>query len=98
MAEAGTARVEEGGKVIVRLRESLRSILDSAAGTSHAAKEISLSTDQQSTASEQLASSIDEVRDVAGRVEDGAREIQSAIADLKTFADSLRQTVDAQVK
>lgn len=92
-AEAGKARVEEGGQVIAMIMESLHVILDFAAGTSRSAKEISLSTDQQSSASEMLAQSITEVSDVAGRVEDGARQIQSAIAELKTFADSLRATV-----
>ena len=97
MAEAGRTRVEEGGEIIATTMESLYTILRFAAGTSRSAKEISLSTDQQSTASEQLAASIQEVHDVAARVEEGAREIQSAIADLKVFADSLRQTVEERV-
>ena len=93
-AEAGKARVEEGGQVIAMIMESLHVILDFAAGTSRSAKEISLSTDQQSSASELLAQSITEVSDVAGRVEDGARQIQSAIAELQTLANSLRATVE----
>lgn len=65
-----------------------------AGSTSIAVSEITISTGQQNSASAELASSIIEVRDVAGKVEQGAKEIQNAIAELRFFSEALRETVE----
>ncbi len=74
--------------------DALNTISSSAGSTSQASAEITLSTDNQTTASEQLAGSIMEVHHVAVQIEEGAKEIEQAISGLQEFAESLRTTVE----
>lgn len=58
------------------------------------AREIKLSTQQQTTASEQMAETISEVRDVATQVAASADEMSLAVSDLTSLADELRNTLE----
>ena len=97
VAEGGKTKVDLGAADIVEVGAALKRIKDFAATTSRSVREITLSTNQQSSASEQLAASIGEVREVAMRVEGGAKEIEHAISNLREFADSLRTEVEARI-
>lgn len=98
IAQGGGEKISSGSAAITAAVKALNHISGFARSTSTSVKEITMSTDQQSQASEQLASSIDEVRKVARKVEDGAHQIENAISELRDFADSLRQTVEVTIK
>ena len=95
-AEGGKAKVDAGAADIAEVVQALHKIKDHAAVTSRSVREITVSTNQQSSASEQLAASIGEVREVAARVEEGAKEIETTVTDLRDFSESLR--VEAEAK
>ncbi|UCD84299.1 MAG: methyl-accepting chemotaxis protein [Deltaproteobacteria bacterium] len=94
IAEGGREKVAVGGSAISGVIDALQTISSLADSTSSAVREITVSTGQQTSASEQLAAAISEVNEVAGRVENGAREIESAIGRLRDFAENLRATVE----
>jgi methyl-accepting chemotaxis protein len=85
--------VESGVGAVNQLGESFGHILEMVDSTTRAASEITLSTQQQSTASEQMVTSVMEVNEVAASVEKGAKDIESAMAELKSLADRLRRTL-----
>lgn len=93
-AEGGRQRVDAGGEAIREVGEALERISSFAGSTTYAVSEITLSTAQQTTASEQLASSIMEVHNVAKRVEDGAGQIENAVTEIQSFSEALRETVE----
>ncbi len=91
-ARKGEEKVESGAEAINLVLDSFLSISSFAESTSSTAKEITLSTRQQTTASEELAASIAEVQEVAERVEKGAKEIVEAIDELGGFSRALKET------
>jgi methyl-accepting chemotaxis protein len=80
LAEGGQEKVAAGGNLIAEAAAAIRNISTLARSTSLAAGEITVSTRQQTTGSEQLAGSIGEIHEVARQAEAGARQIQTAIA------------------
>lgn len=98
VAEGGKTKVDAGAADITEVAAALKHIKEFAATTSRSVREITLSTNQQSSASEQLAASIGEVREVAARVEEGAREIENSISDLRLFAESLKLEVEIKTR
>ncbi len=94
-AGTGAEMTEEGREAVEAVGKSLGSISEMASSTSALVTEITYSTNQQSTVSQQLSQSISEVKDVAAQVEQGAKEIENAVTNLKSFAKSLRETVEA---
>ncbi len=87
--QQGSTKVEQGGRFIRDLSAAFKNISSFAESTSAAVQEITLSTNQQSTASEELAASVQGVKEVAAKVEQGARRIDSAMTELREFADGL---------
>ncbi|HZV80637.1 MAG TPA: methyl-accepting chemotaxis protein, partial [Geobacteraceae bacterium] len=61
--------------------------------TARSAKEITLSTQQQTSACEQMADTMNEVRDVAQQVAGSARETERAIAEIITLSEKLQTLV-----
>jgi len=92
VAEKGGERVVAGGYAIGEVTEALKNISTFAGSTSMAASEITHSTGQQTTASEQLAGAVSEVLEVAKKVENGAKGIETSIAGLGNFAEKLRMS------
>ncbi|HUT52373.1 MAG TPA: methyl-accepting chemotaxis protein [bacterium] len=90
-AAVSRERVGKGGTDIDQVGAALANISLLAGSTAGATREITLSTRQQTTASDQLARSIFEVQEVAQKVEQGARQIQEAIAGLESLSRSLHQ-------
>ncbi len=86
--------VAAGVEAVSQLGEKFTHILDMVDSTTRAASEITLSTQQQSTASEQMVTSVMEVNEVAVSVEKGAKDIESAMKDLKNLGDRLRALVE----
>jgi methyl-accepting chemotaxis protein len=94
VADEGKAKVAYGEKTIEETMEALRTISSLAETTSHSAGEITSATNQQTSASGQLAESISEVQKVALNFEAGAKEIEAAIRELLDFAEELRARVE----
>jgi methyl-accepting chemotaxis protein len=74
------------GKIINMVEETVRS-----------AKEISLSTQQQTSACEQMAETMTEVRDVAQQVAGSARETERAISEIMGLSEKLKDLIEEEV-
>jgi len=94
IAEGGREKVAAGASAIEGVVDALKTISSLAGSTSSATREITLSTGHQTSASEQLATAISEVSEIASLVEEGASEIESAIGELRNFAETLRTTME----
>jgi methyl-accepting chemotaxis protein len=64
--------------------------------TARAAKEISLSTQQQTSACEQMAETMSEVRDVAQQVAESARETERAITEITELTVKLKDLTEEE--
>ncbi len=91
MAGEGENITEGGRELIDQVTGALEEISDKATDTSTSVQEITLSTRQQTSASEQMAQSINEVNQVAGKVLEGAKEIEIVITQLAQLTEELRQ-------
>jgi methyl-accepting chemotaxis protein len=86
--EEGTKAVEEAAVLVDKLGQTFQNIVSLVGKTTSAAKEITISTQQQKTASEQMALAISEINDVSEQVVKGMETIE------KTLEESLRQITD----
>jgi methyl-accepting chemotaxis protein len=94
LTEEGTKGVDAASTRVARVSEALGGIIAMVQETTGAAREIKLSTQQQTTASEQMAETIAEVRDVAAQVAASAEETAQAIAELTGLAENLRELLE----
>ncbi len=94
LSSAGSQGVDGASALVTRIAEKLTAILSLVEETTMSAREIKLSTQQQTTASEQMAETISEVRDVATQVAASADEMSLAVSDLTSLADELRNTLE----
>ncbi len=98
LSEEGTKGVDAAGGLVGRVSEAFAAIIGSVGETTGAAREIKLSTQQQTTASEQMAETIVEVRDVAAQVAASAEETSEAIAELNTLAGGLQEMLEEELQ
>jgi methyl-accepting chemotaxis protein len=91
VTEQSMKGAKETQEVIVKLNDTFQNILDMVEQTLNASTEINLSTRQQTTACEQMVSTIMEVSDVASEVERGAKEAEEALSTLRELADTLKR-------
>ncbi len=96
LTEEGTKGVDAAAALVANIAGALSKILAMVQETTIAAREIKLSTQQQTTASEQMAQTIAEVRDVANQVAASAEETAEAIAELTELAERLRSQVEEE--
>jgi methyl-accepting chemotaxis protein len=96
LTEEGTKGVDAASTRVARVSEALTNIIAMVQETTGAAREIKLSTQQQTTASEQMAETIAEVRDVAAQVAASAEETAQAIAELTGLAERLKELVEEE--
>ncbi|HUT52421.1 MAG TPA: methyl-accepting chemotaxis protein [bacterium] len=80
----------EAQVIIDRMNQSFQNILDMVEQTLKASTEITLSTRQQTTACEQMVSTIMEVSEVASEVEKGAKETEKAMQTLRELSEELK--------
>jgi len=76
-----------------KVQLSFGSIIGLVEDTARSAKEITLSTQQQTSACEQMADTMNEVRDVAQQVAGSAQETERAIAEIITLTEKLQTLV-----
>ncbi|MBE0499830.1 MAG: methyl-accepting chemotaxis protein [Desulfuromonadales bacterium] len=94
LTEDGTKGVDAASELVTRVSIELDNINRSVGETQAAAGEIKLSTQQQTTASEQMVETIAEVRDVAMQVAESAHETTQAIGELTSLAERLKVMVE----
>ncbi len=94
LTEEGTKGVDAASTLVGNISEALKNILHMVNETTEAAREIKLSTQQQTTASEQMAETIAEVRDVATQVAASAEETAQSIAELTSLTERLKDLAE----
>lgn len=87
--EKAQKKVDEGKMLAGKTAESLDRIVNQVEETTDSAKQISIATQQQRTASEQVVVSMREMAQVATQAAETSRHIQAAIAELNRLADTL---------
>jgi methyl-accepting chemotaxis protein len=92
-SEEGAKEVREGSRLANGVVEALERISGMVDETTTAAKEISIATQQQRSASEQVVSAMTQVSDVSRRYAVGSRQSASAAAQLSELASSLRGSI-----
>lgn len=83
-SEEGAKRVEEGMELATKTAEMLIGIVDDVRSTSEASKQISLSTQQQKTASDQVLISLKEIGH-------GTRQSSASIGQISTIVKGLNR-------
>lgn len=98
LTEEGTKGVDAANLLVARVADELQVILNLVKETTTAAREIKYSTQQQTSASEEMASTIVEVRDVAAQVAASAQETTQAIVELTTLAERLKTVMEEELQ
>ena len=80
---AGSERVDKIG-------ESLEGILSLVGETKESTKEITVATQQQAAAGEQLVLTVTDINDVAAQVNQSAEQVEKAVIRLKDLARNLK--------
>ncbi len=96
LTEDGTKGVDSASTLVANISDTLTKINAMVQETTNAAREIKLSTQQQTTASDQMAHTIAEVRDVANQVATSAEETAQSIAELTDLAERLKDLVEEE--
>jgi len=86
---------KEAGQSIDRMNQSFQNILELVEQALKASTEITLSTRQQTSACEQMVSTIMEVSEVASEVEKGAKETELALSRLRELSADLKTLAQA---
>ncbi len=89
VTEQSMKSAKEVANIISRMDESVQRINSMVDKTLKASTEITLSTRQQTTACEQMVSTIMEVSEVASEVEKGAKETEESVSKLREMSGSL---------
>jgi len=96
VTEEGTKAVDAAASLVDKVQLSFSSIMHTVQETSRTAKEITLSTQQQTSACEQMAETMSEVRDVAQQVAMSANETERAIAEILELAERLKEITEKE--
>ncbi len=82
---------KQAEKIMEDMNKSFQNILEMVDHTRKASNEISLSTRQQTTACEQMVSTVMEVSEVASDVEKGAKETEESLTKISELSKTLKQ-------
>jgi methyl-accepting chemotaxis protein len=93
VTEEGSKAVDEGSRSVSRITDLWRKISDGVSNTAEAAREIELSTQQQTTAVEQVNAALLEVSQGAREGEVTAEQARSMSRELAELAESLARLV-----
>ncbi len=93
LTEEGSKSVDAGFRMVEQVGKSLENIVTLVKKTARAANEISLSTGQQTTATDNMAQSISDVSRVAAQVLKSSEDTRKAVDDINDLADKLRRLV-----
>jgi methyl-accepting chemotaxis protein len=93
-SEKGSKGIQEGLDHTNQTATSLFDIVESAQATQDAAKQISLSTQQQKTASSQVVTALREIASGANQTSDSINQISSISRKLTGLSDTLKDLID----
>ena len=93
-AENGSKKIDEGITSAADTVGMLGEILTGAQSTNDAAKQISLSTQQQKTASNQVVTALKEISDGAKQSSEALRHTNTITDDLANLSDGLTKLID----
>ncbi|SNB47683.1 methyl-accepting chemotaxis protein [Geobacter sp. DSM 9736] len=97
VTEEGTKGVDHASSLVDEVQQSFSKIIGMVDETARAAKEITLSTQQQTSACEQMAETMGDVRDVAQQVATSARETERTIGEIMEQIEKLKELSDEKV-
>jgi methyl-accepting chemotaxis protein len=92
--EEEVKRVENGGRLAKTAGEALSEILDMVDHTTKSAKQISIATQQQRSASEQVVATMREVADVSKQSAAGSKQSIASATEMSTLSNRLKEAVD----
>ena len=98
VTEEGTKAVDAAASLVDKVQLSFVTIIGMVDKTAWAAKEISLSTQQQTSACEQLAETMNEVRDVAHQVAQSSMETERSINEIKVLTEELKELMEEEIR
>jgi methyl-accepting chemotaxis protein len=93
-SEKGQKTVEEEKLLIDDTAAAIERISMLANNTSMAVKEITLSTQQQTSGTEQMANTISEIQQVSTQAAEGAKEIEKTVKDINKLMNFLRDMIE----
>jgi methyl-accepting chemotaxis protein len=96
VTEEGTKAVDAAAVLVDKVQLSFFSIIEMVEETVRSAKEITHSTQQQTSSCEQMAETMGEVRNVAQQVAVSSQETERAIAELMEITGSLNQLIEEE--
>jgi len=96
LSEEELKTVETGSRLVEEMGNYFEHILEMVESTSQSATEIRLSTQQQSSASEQMATTLMEITKVAAESEKAAKDTERALDGLKELADKLSNLISQE--
>lgn len=98
VTEEGIKAVDNAAELVEMVRLSFDAINTRVEEATCAVREISLSTHQQTSACEQMADTMAEVRDVARKVADSAMETERAIAGITELTDGMKRLMEDEIQ
>lgn len=98
VTEEGSKAVDSASSLVDKVDRSFAMLLNVVDSTAQAAREITLSTRQQTSACQQIAETMNEVRDVAQQVAGSARETERTVADINRLSEALRHIVEEEIQ
>jgi len=98
LTEEGSKGVDNAGRLVDKVDRSFSTLMQVVDKTAQAAKEITLSTKQQTFACQQIAETMNEVQDVAHQVAGSAVETEQAVIDIRVLSEKLRNLVEAEIQ
>jgi len=93
-SEKGSKGIQEGMEYSIQTAELLTNIVTGAENTTNAAKQISVSTQQQKTANDQTLIALREIDDGVRQTSDSIKQISSITSELKKLSDNLKELVE----
>ena len=95
--EAGAQAVDSAAFLVDKVQLSFSAIIGQVEKTARAAQEITLSTQQQTSACEQMADSMNEVRDVAQLAAESSTETERSINEIKVLTEELKALMEEEI-
>jgi len=98
VTEEGSKAVDSASTLVDKVDRSFALLMGVVDNTAQAAKEITSSTRQQTAACQQIAETMNEVREVAHQVAGSAMETERTVADITRLAETLRHIVEEEIQ
>lgn len=98
VTEEGSKAVDSASSLVDKVDRSFALLMNVVDSTAQAAREITLSTRQQTSACQQIAETMNEVREVAQQVAGSAVETERTVADINRLSEALRHIVEEEIQ